>query len=167
MRRRYTAAHFRAVCETLYTRVPDLALTSDVIVGFPGETEEQFENTYRLASDIRFTKMHVFKYSPRTGTLAARWADDVSPLEKERRSRRLIALSDEMALQAASLAIDRTVEVLVENRDRLSGLLTGLTSNYLRVFFDGSDDLRGRLVRIGVESAGVEGAYGALTGIAD
>lgn len=160
MRRRYTAAEFRALCATLHARIRGIGLTSDIIVGFPGETESQFDNTVAMAREVGFTRLHVFKYSPRTGTSAARWPDDVSPGEKERRSRVLHELSQQLALGAAATAVGEQVEVLVENRDRASGQLTGLTDNYLRVFFDGDDALRGQLLPVQVESAGSEGVYG-------
>jgi threonylcarbamoyladenosine tRNA methylthiotransferase MtaB len=162
MRRRYTAACFQELCDTLHARIPGIGLTSDVIIGFPGETAAQFENTCRMAERVRFIRIHVFKYSPRTGTSAARWPDDVSPAEKERRSRALIALSDRLSLAASSSIVGETVQVLVENRDRGTGLWTGLTDNYLRVSFDSPDELRGQLVPALVESAGVEGVYGTL-----
>jgi threonylcarbamoyladenosine tRNA methylthiotransferase MtaB len=160
MRRRYTADRFRELCQTLHARMPGIGLTSDMIVGFPGETDEQFLNSCRMAEEVGFSRIHVFKYSPRTGTLAARWRDDVPPGEKERRSRWLMEVSDRLALQAASAAVGSTVQVLVENRDRHTGMMTGLTDNYLRVHFDGDDDLRGQLVHVQIQSAGVEGVYG-------
>ncbi len=167
MRRRYTAAEFRDLVERIYALMPHAGLTCDVIVGFPGETEAQFEETVRLCREARFCKIHAFPYSPRSGTSAARWADDVSPAEKHRRVQALNALSDELGLAFAEAAVGATVQVLVEQRDRNSIQLSGLTGNYLRVSFDGPDSLRGRIVPVEVRSAGSEGASGDLADFDD
>jgi threonylcarbamoyladenosine tRNA methylthiotransferase MtaB len=160
MRRRYDAARFRRLVADLYDVLPEIALTTDVIVGFPGETEAQFENTCRMAEESRFSKIHVFPYSPRSGTQAARWPDDIPHAEKERRTRALIALSDRLAHDFAARSMGETVDVLAESRDGRTGLVSGLTDNYLRVHFEGDERDRGRFVRVRVASAGVDGAYG-------
>jgi threonylcarbamoyladenosine tRNA methylthiotransferase MtaB len=162
MRRRYTAAQFRDLGARVYKWMPDAGLTCDVIVGFPGETEAQFEETARLCAELRFCKIHAFPYSPRSGTQAARWVDDVPHAEKTRRVHALLALSDRLGLEFAERHVGETVRVLVEQRDRAGGQLSGLTENYLRVGFDGPDSLRGQLVEVAVESAGSDGAAGTL-----
>jgi len=162
MRRRYDSAHFRGLVERIYAAMPHAGLTCDVIVGFPGETAAQFQETVRLCEETRFCKIHAFPYSPRSGTQAARWPDDVPHTEKQRRVHELIALSDRLALEFAQRALGETVEVLVEQRDRTSGQLSGLTGNYLRVAFDGPDELRGRIVPVLVQSAGSDGAAGVV-----
>jgi threonylcarbamoyladenosine tRNA methylthiotransferase MtaB len=160
MRRRYDAATFEHMVARLRDQIAGLALTADVIVGFPGETERQFEETARVCERSTFSKIHVFPYSPRSGTRAAAWPDDVPSAVKERRAHALIQLSDRLGLQFAQSFLDETVEVLVESRQRASGLLTGLTDNYLRVQFDGPDAWRGELISVHVTSAGVQGAAG-------
>jgi threonylcarbamoyladenosine tRNA methylthiotransferase MtaB len=160
MRRRYDADGFRRLVAELYQAMPDIALTTDVIVGFPGESEAEYQNTVRVAQECRFAKMHVFPYSPRQGTQAARWADDVPQAEKERRVHALIGLSDRLAYDFAARHLEEEVEILVESRDRRSGLLAGLTGNYLRVLLDGDEGERGQLLRARVVSVGVDGAYG-------
>lgn len=162
MRRRYTAAEFRDLVHRIYAAMPDAGLTCDVIVGFPGETEAQFEETVRLCEEARFCKIHAFPYSERSGTLAARLEDDVPPAEKARRVQELMRLSDRLGLQFAEDQLGETVTVLVEQRDRHTGQLSGLTGNYLRVAFDGPDTLRGQLVPLQVQSAGSDGAFGTL-----
>jgi threonylcarbamoyladenosine tRNA methylthiotransferase MtaB len=164
MRRRYSAAQFRDLAARIYDAMPDAGLTCDVIAGFPGETDAQFEETYRLCEEARFCKIHAFPYSPRSGTSAARWTDDVPPGEKQRRVRRLLALSERLGLEFAQRYVGDTVTVLAEQRDRHSGQLSGLTGNYLRVAFDGPDSLRGQLVRVAVQSAGSDGGAGVLAG---
>ncbi|MFN3650564.1 MAG: tRNA (N(6)-L-threonylcarbamoyladenosine(37)-C(2))-methylthiotransferase MtaB [Armatimonadota bacterium] len=162
MRRRYSAADFRALVDRIYTWMPDAGLTCDVIVGFPGETDAQFEETARLCEYARFCKIHAFPYSVRSGTLAARLEDDVPAAEKQRRVHALMSLSDRLGLEFAERYAGETVEVLVEQRDRHSGQLSGLTGNYLRVSFDGDDSLRGSVVPVRVRSVGSEGAAGVL-----
>ncbi len=160
MRRRYTAEAFRELTRRIYAILPHAGLTCDVIVGFPGESEAQFEETVRLCEEARFCKIHAFPYSPRTGTQAARWPDDVPHLEKGRRVQALNALSERLGLEFAQRYLGEVVRVLVEHRDRRGGPLSGLTENYLRVALEGPDTLRGSLVQVRVESAGSEGAAG-------
>jgi threonylcarbamoyladenosine tRNA methylthiotransferase MtaB len=160
MRRRYDSTRFRRLVADLYAAMPEVALTTDIIVGFPGESEEQFQATCRMAEECRFARLHVFPYSPRSGTLAARWPDDVPPAEKERRVRELIGLGERLAYDFAARALESVVRVLVESRDRRSGLLSGLTENYLRVSFEGEDADRGCFLSLRVTSVGSEGAFG-------
>ena len=162
MRRRYTAEEFRELVRRIYTAMPDAGLTCDVIVGFPGETEAQFAETVQLCDEARFCKIHAFPYSPRSGTTAARLEDDVPPAEKTRRVQELMRLSDRLGLELAETYLGETVIVLVERRDRHTGLLSGLTGNYVRITFDGPDSLRGQIVPVLVRSAGSEGAMGEV-----
>jgi threonylcarbamoyladenosine tRNA methylthiotransferase MtaB len=160
MRRRYDAATFEHLVGELRQRIPGLALTADVIVGFPGETRRQFEETARVCERSAFSKIHVFPYSPRTGTRAALWPDDVPVTEKASRARELIELSDSLGVRFAQSFVGETVEVLVESRQRTTGLLTGLTDNYLRVQLEGADACRGQILPVHVTRAGSEGAVG-------
>lgn len=162
MRRRYTAAEFRDLVRRIYAAMPDAGLTCDVIVGFPGETEAQFQETVRLCEEARFCKIHAFPYSERSGTLAARLDDDVPPAEKTRRVQELLRLSDRLGLKFAEGYLGETVTILVEQPDRRSGQVSGLTGNYLRVTFDSPDAERGQLLRLQVQSAGSDGAFGTL-----
>jgi threonylcarbamoyladenosine tRNA methylthiotransferase MtaB len=162
MRRRYDAATFEHLVARLRAAIPGLALTADVIVGFPGETERQFGETVRVCERSRFSKIHVFPYSPRSGTRAAEWPDDVAPAEKDRRARALMTLSDRLALDFAQSFLGDTVEVLVEHRHRRSGLLTGLTDNYIRVQFEGPDEWRGELAPVKVLSAVADGTVSGV-----
>lgn len=162
MRRRYTAAQFEALTDTLLERIPGVGLTADVIVGFPGESEAQFHDTVGVCRRARFSKIHAFPYSARPQTPAAQWTDDVPHAEKKRRVAELDRLSQELGAQFALRRLGEEVEVLVERRDRKSGLMTGLTDNYLRVDFAGADDLRGELVTVRLESAGANRGVGVL-----
>lgn len=149
MRRRYTTARFAQLIDDICTKIPDIAITTDVIVGFPGETDEMFKNTYRFCQEMAFAAMHVFKYSPRRGTAAADFPNQVPASKKEERSSRLIALSEQMAENYAAKFIGQTAEVLAEQQVHgHSGRWEGLTDTYLRVEFDASGDLHGKFVPV-------------------
>ncbi|MEW5952407.1 MAG: tRNA (N(6)-L-threonylcarbamoyladenosine(37)-C(2))-methylthiotransferase MtaB [Bacillota bacterium] len=149
MGRNYTAGEFARLAQVIRASIPGIAITGDVIVGFPGETREQFANTRRLVNKVAFAGLHVFKYSPRRGTPAAGWPDQVDPAEKEERSRELINIGRELARSYVSRHVGRQLEVLVEQpaRER-KGWLEGHTGNYLRVIFPGDISLRNTLVNV-------------------
>jgi threonylcarbamoyladenosine tRNA methylthiotransferase MtaB len=149
MGRNYTAGEFARLTQVIRANIPGIAITGDVIVGFPGETREQFANTRRLVNKVAFAGLHVFKYSPRRGTPAAGWPDQVDPAEKEERSRELINIGRELARSYVSRHVGRQLEVLVEQpaRER-KGWLEGHTGNYLRVIFPGDISLRNTLVNV-------------------
>ncbi|MBE3585524.1 MAG: tRNA (N(6)-L-threonylcarbamoyladenosine(37)-C(2))-methylthiotransferase MtaB [Thermoanaerobacter sp.] len=151
MRRHYTTGWFRELVQKVRERLPGVAITTDIIVGFPGETDSQFENTFNFVREMAFARLHVFKYSPRRGTAAASFPDQVSAPVKEARSRRLIALGEELARSFAASHIGREVKVLVEEElPGMQGFYTGLTDNYLRVSFPSREDVVGQLVTVKV-----------------
>lgn len=117
MNRKYTTDQFRHVVELLRNAYPEVHLTTDVIVGFPGETEEEFNKTYEFLKEIKFYKMHVFKYSPRSGTVAAKMPNQIDGNIKEERSNKLIELSDENEKEYNQKYIGKEVEVLLEERE--------------------------------------------------
>lgn len=147
MRRQYTTAQYRDLVRELRQRIPHLGLTTDVMVGFPGEREEQHRNSLRFVEEIGFSGLHVFKYSPRKGTKAASFPDQVPPEVKERRSQEMIALGKRLAYDFAAGFLGTNMEVLVEQRDT-AGLWEGHTGNYLKVKFASEEDLRGALVQV-------------------
>jgi len=152
MNRKYTAGYFRELTRALRRESTDVAITTDVMAGFPGETEEQFLNTYSFVKEIAFSRLHVFKYSPRRGTRAAEWPEQVPATVKEKRSAQLISLGEELARSFASRFLDRTVEVLAEEPSKkFPGFFEGLTSNYLRTIFPFVSGIRGELVKVKVE----------------
>ena len=95
MNRRYTTAEYKEIVDKLRREIPDVAITTDVIVGFPGETEEEFEKTYNFLKELELSQMHIFKYSPRKGTKAADMENQVSPQDKHERSEKLLKLNKE------------------------------------------------------------------------
>ena len=153
MRRHYTINDFRQLVRAIRRKIPDLALTTDVIVGFPGETDEQFYNTYRFVQEIAFARLHVFKYSPRRGTPAAEFSSQIPPPVKEERSKRLLVLGRKLAYFFALRQLGCRVQVLVEGPSgQHAGFYEGLTDDYLRVIFPFSSfNLRGELVTVLIE----------------
>jgi threonylcarbamoyladenosine tRNA methylthiotransferase MtaB len=161
MNRRYTAESYRAFVESVLEKVPDVGLGTDVIVGFPGETEDSFERTYQLLESIPFAYFHVFSYSKRYGTRAARLPEQVPTFAVKERSQRLRDLSASKRRAFGEKLVGSDVDVLFEQKDE-SGLWTGLTGNYLRVGVASAEPLRNQLRRVTVTEAGSELAFGVL-----
>ncbi|MCM2591830.1 tRNA (N(6)-L-threonylcarbamoyladenosine(37)-C(2))-methylthiotransferase MtaB [Rossellomorea marisflavi] len=153
MRRKYTMEFFAERLEKLKKALPGLAVTSDVIVGFPGETEEEFMETYNFIKDQKFSELHVFPYSQRTGTPAARMDDQIDEEVKNERVHRLINLSDQLAKEYASRFENEVLEVIPE--EQVDGdLYVGYTDNYLKVIFPASEEMIGKLVKVKITKAG-------------
>lgn len=157
MRRKYTMEFFAERLDRLREALPDLAITSDVIVGFPGETEEEFMETYNFVRDQRFAELHVFPYSMRTGTPAARMKDQIDEEVKNERVHRLIELNNQLAKEYASLFEGEVLEVIPEEEykeDRGSGLYEGYTDNYLKVVLPADESMVGKIVKVKIKKAG-------------
>lgn len=149
MNRKYSCEEFFKVTEILRKYFKDVNLTTDIIVGFPGETDEEFEKTYEFLSKIKFYKMHVFKYSPREGTLAAKMTNQVDGNVKEERSQKLIELSNRNEKEYNEKYIGKRVEVLFE--EEKDGLWSGYTRNYVRVFTESGENLENRIKRVEIK----------------
>ena len=164
MRRGYTAADYRAAAARLRAAVPALALTTDVIVGFPGETREDFDATLGLMDEIDFDNAFIFKYSPRPGTPAAAWPDDVPPDEKRRRNQAAIDVVNRHSRARHEAEIGREVEVLVEGVSRrIEARWFGRTSqNVITVFVPDAGTKAGDVRRVLVERATPQALYGRL-----
>ncbi|WP_404443796.1 tRNA (N(6)-L-threonylcarbamoyladenosine(37)-C(2))-methylthiotransferase MtaB [Sutcliffiella horikoshii] len=157
MRRKYTMEFFAERLDRLKEALPGLAITSDVIVGFPGESDEEFMETYNFIKDHKFSELHVFPYSKRTGTPAARMTDQVDEEVKNERVHRLIALSDQLAKEYASTFEDEVLEVIPEEIYKEApdqGLYVGYTDNYLKVVFPATEEMVGKLVKVKIAKAG-------------
>lgn len=146
MNRKYTTDQFRHVVELLKNAYPEVHLTTDVIVGFPGETEEEFNKTYEFLKEIKFYKMHVFKYSPRSGTVAAKMPNQIDGNLKEERSNKLIELSDENEKEYNQKYIGKEVEVLLEERE--GEYLKGHTTNYMVVKMKTNENLENTIQKV-------------------
>jgi tRNA-2-methylthio-N6-dimethylallyladenosine synthase len=161
MRRGYDSGQFRLLVTTLRNRVPDITLSTDVIVGFPGESQSQFENTYKLLEELRFDTVHVAVYSPRPGTMAAReYKDDVLTVEKKRRLDFIEHLQEDIARENNVALKGQTIEVLVE--DRHKGKWRGRSRSGKLVFFTSDQGLGGRLENIRIEKTGPWSLQGRL-----
>ena len=153
MRRGYTVADYRALVQKIRQRLPGCGIATDVIVGFPGETEAQFQATYDLLAELKLDVVHVAAYSPRTGTLAARkMVDDVPDEEKKRRQQAVDELQERIVGQINRRLLGQTVEVLVEEQHK--GKWRGRTRTNKLVFFQDDADWRGRLVAVRITWAG-------------
>lgn len=130
MRRRYDTARYREACQYIREAFPTVGLTTDVIVGFPGETDEDFRETMAFVEEMRFTRLHVFRYSERPGTAAVRFKNKVDGVTSKARSEELIALGDRLAKEAMERALGRETEVLLEAFAE-SGFRQGYTPDYL------------------------------------
>ncbi len=147
MQRPYDTAYYRDLVERLRARVPEIAITTDIIVGFPGESAELFDNTLRFAEEIGFSRAHIFRYSPRERTFAEReFKDDVSPAEKERRHKALSEVCRRTQGAFARRYVGQWVDVLVEGRGRAEGLMAGYTDTYVRVHLPVGRDQRQTIV---------------------
>ena len=152
MNRRYTTEEFKAVTKRLRAKFPNAALTTDIIVGFPGETDDEFNTTYEFLKEIAFYKMHIFKYSQRKGTKAAVMPNQVDGKIKEERSKKLIELSNENEYNYNKKYIGKQVEVLFEERE--GEYLKGHTTNYIVVKHKtDKDDLINKIAKVTVNEA--------------
>ena len=152
MNRRYTTEEFRDVTKRLRSKFPNAALTTDIIVGFPGETDDEFNTTYEFLKEIAFYKMHIFKYSQRKGTKAAVMPNQIDGKIKEERSKKLIELSNENEYNYNKKYIGKQVEVLFEERE--GEYLKGHTTNYIVVKHKtDKDDLINKIAKVTVSEA--------------
>ncbi len=150
MRRGYTIEHYRQLITQIRNKIPGVALSTDVIVGFPSETQPQFQQTVSLLSELRFDTVHVAVYSPRPGTIAARKFEDNVPLaEKKERLNKIEQLQEGIAAEINAQLLGRTVEVLVEGRKK--GKWQGRTRTGKLVFFSNIGNYLGQLVKIRIE----------------
>ena len=152
MNRRYTPEEFKEVTKRLRAKFPNAALTTDIIVGFPGETDDEFNTTYEFLKDIAFYKMHIFKYSQRKGTKAAVMPNQIDGKIKEERSKKLIELSNENEYNYNKKYIGKQVEVLFEERE--GEYLKGHTTNYIVVKHKtDKDNLINKIAKVTVSEA--------------
>ena len=147
MNRKYTTEQYREIVKKLRKNIPNVAITTDIIVGFPGETNEEFKITYEFLKEIELAQMHVFKYSPRKGTPAATMENQIDPQIKQLRSEKLIKLSKLNFEKFASKFIDKTLPVLFEQKID-ENHYEGLTSNYIRVIVKSESDIEGKILNV-------------------
>ncbi|GIP57729.1 tRNA (N(6)-L-threonylcarbamoyladenosine(37)-C(2))-methylthiotransferase MtaB [Paenibacillus sp. FSL W8-0186] len=168
MRRKYTIEEFELKIKKIREFMPDVAITTDIIVGFPGETDELFREGFEAIKRIGFSEMHVFPYSKRTGTPAARMEDQVDEEVKHARVHELIDLSESMQLAYAQKFVGQVVDVIPEKDEKGvagEGYAAGFSDNYLQIRFEASGDLAGKVCRVKLTKAGVNTCEGQLVRI--
>lgn len=149
MNRRYTIEQFHKIVNLIRKYYPDVILTTDIIVGFPGESDEEFKKTYEFLKHIKFYKMHVFKYSPREGTKAAIMKEQVDGNIKEKRSQELIGLSNRNEEEYNKKYIGKKVKVLFE--EEKEGIYKGHTNNYILVYCKSKENLNNKIIEVTCE----------------
>ncbi len=161
MNRRYGTDDFQRRVEEVRRRIPEISITTDLMVGFPGETEESFERSLKFIERIRFTRAHIFSFSPRPGTKAAQFKDNISSRAKEERARRLRDLIASQSFEYRRSLVGKEREILIEGR-RVDGLLCGYSEDYIRVLVDGLNGLMNEVVRVRISSVSPEATVGEL-----
>ena len=151
---------YRRLCDSAYRRLPDLAITSDIMVGFPGEGRAEFESTLHVARTVGFASAHLFRYSPRPGTPAADMMDQVSDEEKQSRSEELAAVCRETQQRYIAHYLGKRMNVLVEGKEKDGGLLSGYTENYIKAIFTGGSNLIGTVTPVQLLEPTSDGALG-------
>ena len=161
MNRRYTTAEYKEIVDRLRENIPNVAITTDVIVGFPGETNDEFNKTYEFLKDIELSQMHVFKYSPRKGTPAATMENQIDPQMKQFRSDKLLNLTKENFNKFASKFIGEEMDVLFET-NIVDNKYEGLTPNYIRVVVDSENEIEGQILKVKITNVKNEYVEGVL-----
>lgn len=163
MRRRYDVASYGALIDRVTQRLPECGLGSDMLIGFPGETEAHFERTCRVVESLPFSYLHVFSYSARPGTPAAKYPQQVSPQAKKERSQRLRAIGQAKKRGFAQRFMGRELEILLEGkRDKARQLFSGLSTHYLRVYVEAPEALVNELVPVRVTALDDDGVLGSM-----
>ncbi|HEY78828.1 MAG TPA: tRNA (N(6)-L-threonylcarbamoyladenosine(37)-C(2))-methylthiotransferase MtaB [Dehalococcoidia bacterium] len=160
MKRVYTTGEYQRAVSLLREMVPEAAITTDIITGFPGETAAEFEQSYELCRRLDFARIHVFPYSPRSGTGAARLPQPVAASVKRARSERMLALAAAGALSFRWRFLSRKMSVLWEKR-AADGVWSGLTENYIKVYTRSDEDLTNQLLPVTVTEMWGDGVWGS------
>ncbi|MGM9974628.1 MAG: tRNA (N(6)-L-threonylcarbamoyladenosine(37)-C(2))-methylthiotransferase MtaB [Clostridiaceae bacterium] len=166
MNRRYTAAEYREIVTLLREKIKDVSITTDVIVGFPGETSEEFNETYEFLKEIALTKVHIFKFSPRAGTKAEKMANQIDGKVKDERSKLLQELNEKNESNFGESYVGRTLPVLIEQKiSHEENLYSGYTPNYLNIMvkYNGDKDIIGGIVNVKIQSFKGESGLGIIT----
>lgn len=163
MNRKYTIEEYKVIVDRLRKHMKDVSITTDVITGFPGETDEEFGKTVSFVKEIKFSQMHVFKYSPRKGTPAAKFENQVRPDIKSRRSEELIDIGKENLIGYNKRFIDTEKSVLFETvSNEMDGYFEGLTENYIRVLCKSEKDIKGKILKVRLEKMINEAVIGKI-----
>ena len=161
MNRKYTTEEYKSIVRGLRGNYPDVAITTDIMVGFPGETEEEFNKTLEFVKEIKFSDAHIFKYSKRKGTVAAKRTDQITPEVKEERSKKLIKLCESLRDEYILSYVGKNLEVLFEQEVK-GGYFEGKTSNYITVYVKTNENLQGQYKNVLIKSIKNGIAYGEI-----
>ena len=163
MGRRYTSEQYKALVDKMKARIPNLALTTDIIVGFPNETYEQFLDTLKMVEYVKYDGAFTFIYSPRVGTPAARMVDNVTSEEKHKRFDELVKVVEKEATIKADALVGQTVKVLVDGASKKNkDVLSGYSETNKLVHFHGSADLVGKIVKVKIKESHLYSVIGEL-----
>jgi len=165
MKRRYGIDDYQRAVSSVRALVPDAAITTDIIVGFPGETEEEFEESYEFCKQLGFARIHVFSYSRRSGTQASHLPHQISDKVKKQRSQRMLTLANESAQNFRQQFLGRVMPVLWEQRS--GGLWSGYTDNYIKVYTRSDEDLTNQLLPVKLLEIGKDGVWGETASLAN
>lgn len=160
MDRKYTTGFYEELITRIRKKIPDIAITTDVMMEFPTETEENFENSCDFISKLKFARIHIFTYSPRQGTQAQGFLEVDERIKKERYER-MFELAKEEGMNYRRQFLSKILEVLVERKEK-DGYLSGLSSNYIRVFFKGEDKLKNNIVSVKIDKVGENSVFGEV-----
>ena len=161
MKRRYTSEDYSRTVSIIREAVPDVAVTTDVIVGFPGETDAEFQESYEFCQNMQFARIHVFPYSLRPGTEAAKMSQDVPALVKKQRSRQMLSLARESSRCFHQQFLGNSMGVLWEQES--DGVWSGLTGNYMRVYTKNDQDFTNRLMQVKLVKLYKDGVWGEVS----
>ncbi len=161
MKRRYAISDYQRAVSLIREALPEAAITTDIIVGFPGETDGEFEESYEFCRQMAFARIHVFPYSPRSGTEAARMPGQIAARVKKQRSERMLALAEESAQNFRQKFLGRTMTVLWEKQSA-DGIWSGLTDNYIKVYTKSSEDLANKLLLANLVEVYKDGVWGEV-----
>ncbi|MFZ5965576.1 MAG: tRNA (N(6)-L-threonylcarbamoyladenosine(37)-C(2))-methylthiotransferase MtaB [Bacillota bacterium] len=165
MNRKYTTEVYKEIVHLIRECIPDVSITTDIMVGFPGETEEEFQKTLHFVKEIEFSQIHVFKYSPRKGTPAAKYEGQVPSTIKNQRSEELIALANACAEAYNQRFIGRDKKILFEEQSKeLEGYYQGFTDNYIRVLAKSESNVEGALKSVRLDKVHKDGLIGTIIG---
>lgn len=163
MRRRYTVEYYSKLIKRLAKNIPDIAIGSDIIVGFPGETDEQFQDTYDNLKKLPISYIHVFSYSKRKGTPASLMENQIPEEIKKERNKKLTALAKRKNLEFRKSFLEKELEVLIElTRDKKTGLLKGVTDNFIPVLVEGTNDFKNKIVKVKITEIQDDKTFGEI-----
>ena len=160
MKRCYSTSDYQKAVSLIRALVPEAAITTDIIVGFPGETDEEFEESYNFCRQMEFARIHVFPYSPRQETQAARIPEQVKDAVKKPRIQKLLALAQECTRNFSQQFLDKTMPVLWEKQS--GGIWSGLTDNYIKVYTRSDEDLTNKLLPVKLVEVREDGVWGVV-----